>query len=75
MIKLKLTNLQEYKSLLKELEEDDDTSIHFENEMMPNSFPCIAIHNYASDTDFGSSYQIAFVYPTDFHSLFIFQNN
>ena len=68
MIKLKLTNLQEYKSLLKELEEDDDTSIHFENEMVPNTFPCIAIHNYAYDIDFGSSYQIAFVYQSDFNS-------
>ena len=75
MIKIKLNNQKEFNLLIDELKEDEEASIHFENEPKPNSFPCIAIHNYAYNSDFGSSYQIAFVYPSDFIASLLFLNN
>ena len=68
MVKIKLTNINAFQSLLNALKDDIEIAVEFENESIPLSFPCIAVHYYSDDTDFGSSYQIAFVYQSDFNS-------
>ena len=67
MTKIKLTTKQDFDTLLLELNEDTDTEVNFENENIPLSFPCIAVHHYADDSDFGSCYDVTFVYPSDFN--------
>ncbi len=67
MTKIKLNNTQDFITLLNELKEDEDTAVSFHNEETPKSLPCIAIHFYAYDVDYGSAYTIEFVYPSDFN--------
>jgi hypothetical protein len=67
MTKVKITNQQDLDSLLNELKHEKDSEISFQNEESPESFPCILIHHYSDDTDFGSLYNIEFVYPSDFN--------
>jgi len=66
MTKLKLANSQDFESLLNELKEDEGVALSFQNENIPNSFPCIAVHYFSDDVDFGHLYNIEFVYPSDF---------
>jgi hypothetical protein len=50
----------------KRLTEKESTELSFEHEETPKSFPCILIHHHSDDVDFGSVYDIAFVYGSDF---------
>jgi hypothetical protein len=68
MTKIKLKNKKDLEDLIKELNEDDGTELSFQSEEIPTSYPCIAIHHYSDDVDFGSMYYIEFVYFNDFHS-------
>jgi hypothetical protein len=68
MTKVKLKNKKDFEDLIKELNEDDGTEVSFQSEEIPTSYPCIAIHHYSDDVDFGSVYNIEFVYFNDFHS-------
>lgn len=67
MTKIKVINSIEYKTFIKELIGDDTIELSFHNEEAPQSFPCIIIHHYSDDVNFGSVYNIEFVYPTDFN--------
>lgn len=69
MSKIKLNTTQDFENLLTELKEDEGTQLSFQAEEVPISFPCIAIHHYANDSDIGSSYMIEFIYPTDFNVM------
>ncbi len=65
---VKLKNKKDLEDLIKELNEDEGTELSFQGEEIPTSYPCIAIHQYSDDVDFGSVYNIEFVYFNDFHS-------
>ena len=67
MTKIKLNNIRDFEDLIKELNEDDGTELSFQSEEIPTSYPCIAIHHYSDDTEFGSVYNIEFVYTSDFN--------
>jgi hypothetical protein len=67
MTKIKLNNYMDFENLKTELKEDEGTEFSFQNEETPSSYPCIAVHYYTDDTDFGSLYSIEFVYPSDFN--------
>ncbi|MBK6953827.1 MAG: hypothetical protein IPH24_17795 [Crocinitomicaceae bacterium] len=67
MIKRKLNNnQQDFENLLTELKSDEGTELTFESEVTPKSFPCMVIYHHSDDVDFGSVYDIAFVYASDF---------
>lgn len=68
MTKIKLNNRRDFEDLIKELNEDEGIEVSFQGEEIPKSYPCIAIHQYSDDVDFGSVYNIEFVYYNDFHS-------
>ena len=68
MTKTLLNNYLELESLFLELKADTDTPMTFQDENNPKSYPCIAVYIYADDVDFGSAYNIAYVYPSDFNS-------
>ena len=68
MAKIKLNKTSDFEKLKIELKEDEGTELSFQDEEMPTSYPCIAIHHYSYDVDFGSIYNIEFVYFNDFHS-------
>ena len=68
MTKVKITDQQDLDSLMKKLkQEEEDTELSFQNEETPLSLPCIVIHHYSDDTEFGSVYNIEFVYTSDFN--------
>ncbi len=67
MTKIKIINSKQYKAFIKDLIGDDTVELSFDNEEAPTSYPCIAIHHYSDDVDFGSVYHIEFVYFQDFH--------
>lgn len=66
MTKIKLNNCMDFENLKIELNEDQESEFSFQNEEVPESYPCIAVHYYADDSHFGSLYSIEFVYPSDF---------
>ncbi|MBK6525182.1 MAG: hypothetical protein IPG07_06240 [Crocinitomicaceae bacterium] len=66
MTKLKLTNIQDFENLLYELKNEEGAELTFESEETPKLFPCMVIYNHSHDVDFGSVYDIAFVYGSDF---------
>ena len=66
MTKIQLNNYMDFENLKTELTDDDGTELSFESEEAPVSFPCIAVHHYVHDIDFGGIYNIAFVYSDDF---------
>lgn len=68
MAKIKLNKTSDFEKLKIELKEDEGTEFSFQDEETPSSYPCIAIHYYSDDVDFGSAYHIEFVYFNDFHS-------
>jgi hypothetical protein len=67
MTKVKLNNKKDLEDLIKQLSEDEGVELSFESVKHPISYPCIAIHNYSEDVDFGSFFSIEFVYFNDFH--------
>ena len=67
MTKIKLNNYMDFENLKIELNEDQEAELSFQNDEIPTSYPCIAVHYYTDDTDFGSLYSIEFVYPSDFN--------
>ena len=67
MTKIKLNNYMDFENLKIELIEDEGNELSFQEEETPTSYPCIAIHHYSDDVDFGSVYHIEFVYFQDFH--------
>jgi len=67
MTKIKLNNYMDFENLKTELKEDEGTELSFESEETPGSYPCLAVHYYADDNDFGSLYSIEFIYPSDFN--------
>jgi hypothetical protein len=67
MTKIKLNNYMDFENLKIELTEDEGNELSFQEEETPTSYPCIAIHHYSDDVDFGSVYHIEFVYFQDFH--------
>jgi len=67
MPKKKLANKNELEIVLKELNDDSDTLIDYEDETKPFSFPCIMVYSYSDDVEIGSVYRILFVYPSDFN--------
>ena len=67
MTKIKLNNYMDFENLKIELTEDEGTELSFQDEETPTSYPCIVIHHYSDDVDFGSVYHIEFVYFNDFH--------
>lgn len=66
MTKILLNNNQDFEALLIELNDENGVDLSFETESQPTSFPCILMHHYSIDVDFGSLYNIEFVYPKDF---------
>ncbi len=64
MTKVILTSSNDLKKLLLELQSDEDIDVVYENK--PLSYPCMAVHYYSDDVDFGGNYQICFVYSSDF---------
>ena len=66
MTKVKLSHLQDFENLLDALKEDGGIELSFQFEESPSSYPCIAIYHYSDDANFGSAYNLAFVYPSDF---------
>ena len=67
MTKIKLKNNLDFENLKIELNENQEAELSFQNDETPASYPCIAVHYYTDDTDFGSLYSIEFVYPSDFN--------
>ena len=67
MTKIKLNNYIDFENLKIELNEDQGSEFSFQDEEIPASYPCIAVHYYADDNHFGSIYIIEFVYPLDFN--------
>ncbi len=67
MTKVKLKNKKDLEDLIKQLSEDEGVELSFQSVKHPTSYPCIAIHHYSEDVDFGSYFSIEFVYFTDFH--------
>lgn len=67
MAKIKLNKTSDFEKLKIELKEDEGTELSFQDEETPTSYPCIAIHHYSYDVDFGNIYNIEFVYFNDFH--------
>ncbi len=68
MTKVKLNNKKDFEDLINELNQDEEAELSFRGDNIPTSYPCIAIHHYSEDVDFGSVYSIEFVYFNDFHS-------
>ena len=67
MTKVKLKNKKDLEDLIKEIKQDEETELAFASEETPSSYPCVAIHHHSVDVDFGSVYNIEFVYPSDFN--------
>ena len=67
MTKVKLKNKKDLEDLIKKLSEDEGVELSFQSVKHPISYPCIAIHHYSEDVDFGSYFSIEFVYFTDFN--------
>jgi hypothetical protein len=57
----------DFENLKIELNEDQEAELSFQNDEIPTSYPCIAVHHYADDVEIGNVYNIEFVYPTDFN--------
>jgi hypothetical protein len=66
MTKVKLKNKKDLEDLIKQLSEDEGVELSFESMKTPTSYPCIAIHHYSEDVDFGSFFSIEFVCLDDF---------
>lgn len=66
MPKIKLSNKIELETLLEGLRADSGTDITFVDKEPPIHYPCMAVYFYMEDIDFGNSYNMEFVYPSDF---------
>lgn len=67
MEKTILKSRQEWQAFKKSIT-SKDSGFDFENETKPNTYPCIVMHSFAEDLEFGNFYSIGFCYPNDFPS-------
>lgn len=65
MEKILLKNKDEWKALKKSLK-GENTGFDFQNEKSPKKYPCVVLHHFAEDLEFGNVYGIGFCYLDDF---------